>query len=370
MVSRNRKATLFAIFAFFFACNASAQIANPGVQQSGAVTAGHVATFGPGLGQIQDGGGAPIIGTPSALSSANDTNVTLTLTGAPATALLQTVTATMGWSGTLAAGRLNSNVVQSVTNDTNVAGAISGQNLTLSWLSTLSVARGGTGSGTQSGAAINILPSPTRAGDVLYWNGSTWITLAGNNSGTAVFSENSSGVPSWTAAGTGTVTSAAVVAGTGVSVSGTCSSTSAVNCTVNQSLTNVTLQSGSIAPTGTTSTVGVMMGLGATCKMTPAYSSRVTVAFTGTVSNSVTGTGTNSVRYGTGTAPINGAAATGTAIGATQMITTNANYDGTLSMTVVITGLTPGTGYWFDLDVLTNGGTYTIAGVSCSGFEF
>src|SRR6185437_9732989 len=28
-----------------------------------------------------------------------------------------------------------------------------------------------------------ILPTPTRAGDLLYWNGTTWVTLAGNNSG-------------------------------------------------------------------------------------------------------------------------------------------------------------------------------------------
>src|ERR1035437_4990638 len=34
------------------------QISNPGVQQSGAVTFGHAATWGPGVGQIQDGGGA------------------------------------------------------------------------------------------------------------------------------------------------------------------------------------------------------------------------------------------------------------------------------------------------------------------------
>ena len=40
-------------------------------------------------------------------------------------------------------------------------------------------------------------PTPVRAGDVVYWNGTAWTTLAGNNSGTNCFGENSSGVPSW-----------------------------------------------------------------------------------------------------------------------------------------------------------------------------
>ena len=53
-------------------------------------------------------------------------------------------------------------------------------------------------------AAVNavngiISPTPTRAGDVVYWNGSNWVTLAGNNSGTVFLSESSAGVPSWAA---------------------------------------------------------------------------------------------------------------------------------------------------------------------------
>jgi hypothetical protein len=67
----------------------------------------------------------------------------------------------------------------------------------------------------------SILPTPTRAGDIMYWNGSAWTTLAGNNSGTQVLSENASGVPSWSAAGTGTVTSVTLGAGYGIAVTGT-----------------------------------------------------------------------------------------------------------------------------------------------------
>jgi hypothetical protein len=46
--------------------------------------------------------------TPSALTEVDDTNVTLTLSGTPATALLQPVTITAGWTGTLADSRITS----------------------------------------------------------------------------------------------------------------------------------------------------------------------------------------------------------------------------------------------------------------------
>ena len=43
--------------------------------------------------------------TPAALTKTDDTNVTLTLGGSPATALLQATSLTLGWTGTLATGR-------------------------------------------------------------------------------------------------------------------------------------------------------------------------------------------------------------------------------------------------------------------------
>ena len=46
--------------------------------------------------------------TPAALTKVNDTNVTLTLGGTPATALLQATSLTLGWTGTLADGRIAS----------------------------------------------------------------------------------------------------------------------------------------------------------------------------------------------------------------------------------------------------------------------
>jgi hypothetical protein len=43
--------------------------------------------------------------------------------------------------------------------------------------------------------------APSTVGTLLYSNGTTWTTLAGNASGTNVLQENASGVPSWAAAG-------------------------------------------------------------------------------------------------------------------------------------------------------------------------
>jgi hypothetical protein len=50
--------------------------------------------------------------------------------------------------------------------------------------------------------------TPSTAGSVCYWNGTQWVTLAGNASGTQFLQETSSGVPSWaTVSGSGTVNS-------------------------------------------------------------------------------------------------------------------------------------------------------------------
>lgn len=46
--------------------------------------------------------------TPAALTKVDDTNITLTLGGTPATALLQSVSITVGWTGTLADARIAS----------------------------------------------------------------------------------------------------------------------------------------------------------------------------------------------------------------------------------------------------------------------
>jgi hypothetical protein len=105
-------------------------------------------------------------------------------------------------------------------------------------------------------------------------------------------------------------------------------------------------------PTGTTSTTLVMAGVGATCAYTPASSGVVSVNVTGQYqSNTGTAIVTIGGRYGTGSAPANGAAVTGTRWGGAADAGLRGPGIGllnTFAMTDVL-ALTPGTAYWFDL---------------------
>lgn len=63
----------------------------------------------------------------------------------------------------------------------------------------------GTGVLTALGNALNaagglVGPTPSTSGDLAYYNGSTWIILAGNTTTTKILQETSAGVPSWVAA--------------------------------------------------------------------------------------------------------------------------------------------------------------------------
>src|SRR6185437_12477967 len=190
----------------------------------------------------------------------------------------------------------------------------------------------------------------------------------------------------------GTVTSAVIAAGAGISVGGTCTITTSGTCTVtNAGVLSVDAQVGSFTtaggikstgkviqntmdsqvlqaapanPTATASTTQVMMGMGATCHLTPTYSSRVDIDFVGTVTNNTAGNVTSmNIRFGTGTAPANGAALTGTALlnTVTSGGGTGALQAPSFHLPAIATGLTPGTAYWFDMSIAASANTSTIS---------
>lgn len=102
-------------------------------------------------------------------------------------------------------------------------------------------------------------------------------------------------------------------------------------------------------PTAVASTSFLMFGLG--ILFTPSSTGRVLIVFRGTQTQSVTTAATHlRIYYGTGTAPANGAAVTGTSANADLQIT-NATTSQQLPATLValIGGLTIGTQYWFDV---------------------
>lgn len=119
----------------------------------------------------------------------------------------------------------------------------------------LTIAGGGTGQTTRSPAFSALAPTPTRAGDIIYWSGSAWVSLAGNNSGTRILQEDASGLPSWSSIGTGTVTSV-VIAGTAgtIAVSGTCTITTTGTCTIDLAAGRKTLPTVQTFTSGTAAT--------------------------------------------------------------------------------------------------------------------
>lgn len=97
-----------------------------------------------------------------------------------------------------------------------------------------------------------------------------------------------------------------------------------------------------------------MLGIGATVKPVLTGSVLVLIEFN---LGSAQGSAINTFQlaYGTGTAPVNGAAATGTTAGYSQQVTTLAtivNIEGNMSQ--FVTGLTTNTTYWFDLQTTSN----------------
>lgn len=123
-------------------------------------------------------------------------------------------------------------------------------------------------------------------------------------------------------------------------------------------------------PSGTTSTTAKMMGLAGS--ITPAVSTRVDMTVCGRMANSLINDGvTVQLRYGTGTAPTNGATLTGTQLGASQTLTEKvaAQADG-YCVTGIATGLTIGTAYWMDVAVnAVTAGTASITGNTIKAHE-
>ena len=118
-------------------------------------------------------------------------------------------------------------------------------------------------------------------------------------------------------------------------------------------------------PVGTTSTTGLMMGLG--IGITPLVSGNFKVDLVGSMTNNTGGDGAKAqLRHGTGTAPTNGAALTGTTAG--SLVEATALSGGQkipFALTALVTGLALGTAVWFDVGLAAIlGGTAGISDLS------
>ncbi len=107
--------------------------------------------------------------TTAALTKTDDTNVTLTLGGTPASSLLKAVSLTLGWTGTLADSRITSAATWNAKQDELTIG-----NLTEATSSVLTIT-GGTGSIIGSGLSIQVkLATTAQAG---YLSSTDWNTF-------------------------------------------------------------------------------------------------------------------------------------------------------------------------------------------------
>lgn len=100
-------------------------------------------------------------------------------------------------------------------------------------------------------------------------------------------------------------------------------------------------------PATVTSAAFLHMGFGSTWKLTPNRTGGILILIC--AQQAGTPTTQVSLRFGTGTAPVNGAAATGTGATATNVVA------GMFSQGVLIGGLTLGTAYWFDVIIQGDG---------------
>jgi hypothetical protein len=233
---------------------------------------------------------------------------------------------------------------------TGLTFAASSPDLTLG--GTLVVANGGTGRATLTNHGI-LVGAATTAITQLATGSSGQILQSGGASADPVYS-------------TATYPSTSGTAGNFLVSTGTNFTSQIPTAATNYNTSN--------APTGTTSTTFVMMGLGTAWTITPKTYSSVMIHIDGSMTNNTTGDGIDiNMSFGTGTAPINGAAATGTLVGKDRIWTALVgllNNGVPFSLMAPISGLTPGTSYWFDLQVhAITGGTASVSNLNFTAQE-
>lgn len=162
--------------------------------------------------------------TAAALTRVNDTNITVTLGGTPATALLQATSLTMGWSGQLSLTRGGTNASLTASNggifySTATAGAILAGTATANKVLL-------SGSSAAPSWSTATYPATTTINQIIYSSANNTVTgLATTNQ--ASLSTNATGVPTWLAltdgqlvigSTAGAPAAANISAGTGISV--------------------------------------------------------------------------------------------------------------------------------------------------------
>ena len=122
-------------------------------------------------------------------------------------------------------------------------------------------------------------------------------------------------------------------------------------------------------PTGTTNLTGVMSGLAGS--FTPAANGAMYFSATMITQNNTANDGCSvQFRYGTGAAPANGAALTGTTVGQAMITSGSAAQLLPVPLVAYVAGFTPGTTYWLDLsEAAVTGGTCSVSQITMIALE-
>jgi hypothetical protein len=127
-------------------------------------------------------------------------------------------------------------------------------------------------------------------------------------------------------------------------------------------------------PAATNSLTFVMMGLGSSLAIAPQVTGRVWFQISGVIQNNTASDAADvEITYGTGAAPGNGVAITGTVVAGFVRAGNTANsaaMNFPFCIVGIGTGLTLGTTYWFDAALrAVTGGTATISALNATAFE-
>lgn len=261
-------------------------------------------------------------------------------------------------------------ILPSDTHTTGDAGHLADHNNIVDCLAAMSGAATGGGSVTAQ-ATLNTLAGAVTSGDYLRGNG-TNVVMA------ALAAADMTGTVALANGGTGASTVSGARSNLGVLAK---SSNLSDVSNANTSLANLVVNFAASTnfkptnPTATASTSLVMMGLGSSVSQTTpvAFTPNVTgkveiVVRCGVQNNTAVVLTTLGCRYGTGTAPTNGTAVTGTRFGSAV---DDVVEPGGLNRVQAISwndilALTAGTAYWFDIAILTANAADTVSPVSIS----
>lgn len=133
---------------------------------------------------------------------------------------------------------------------------------------------------------------------------------------------------------------------------------------------------GAIANPGNNASLTIAMaGIGSTLAFTPTQTGRMLISISGIIANNSASNGyTASIRFGTGTAPVNGAALSGFPGGPSIGALGNAGsaaLGSPFTLVGIATGLSPGVPAWADIAFAPLvGGTCTLSSLTAALIEF